>query len=78
MTGIKYWRIKVESVLVGLKLPELFHVETRISDVAVEKNKKSVHEILFFKKKKKEFYFLSAAFGGICLSDLPQVGLFIF
>lgn len=39
----------MENVLVGLELPELFYVETRVSDVAIEK-KKSVNEILFFRK----------------------------
>lgn len=39
MTGIKHWKIKVENVLVGLELPELFYVETTVSDVAVEKKK---------------------------------------
>lgn len=57
MTGIKHWKIKVENVLVGLELPELFYVETTVSDVAVEK-KKSVSEILCFKKKHFTFSLL--------------------
>ena len=64
-------------MLIGLKLVDLFCVveaEARPCDTTVEKKKKYVNEILPFKKRIQ----LWAAFGGICLLDLPQVGLFKF
>lgn len=63
-------------MLIGLKLLDLFCVveaEARLCDTAVG-GKNCVNEILPFKKRIR----LWAAFGGICLLDLPQVGLFKF